>query len=364
MTLLSRYLVAEQLRVLMLTLTALSGVHLAVSILDKLRTFMAHDASAGVFLQFFGLQLPKVVAEIVPFSLLIATVVGLGMLSTRSEITAMQASGVSLLRLILPLLMVGLLVSGFFSWAASGLIPRANALSARVMTQVTHPDSSDFNRAVMTRDRIWFRTRDHTIVGVRTADLSAGVMSGVRILQTDGAGRVVRLTTARRMEFIDNGWVMIDGQMLAEEAGSGQLQMQAFDREVAPITRAPDTLQEVDAPRQQMTSSRLRAYIDRLRSDGYQATPYQVELAQRMAMPFASLMMVLVAIPYGLTRPRSHSLARGIGISLAIGVSFWLLSSLSLALGRAEVLDPLLAAWLPLGIFAAYGTHRILGIQQ
>jgi len=355
--LLARYLTAAQLHMLGLALLALTAIHLVISILDKLRTFIAHGATTTTMMAYFGFGLPATLAEVLPFALLIATVVSLGTLSARSEITAMRAAGVSVFRLVIPLLGVGLACSLLTAWAHWGFIPRTNALAARTMETVTHQGG-----AVFSRDRIWFRTNGRTIFGIRSADMAGGQMWGIRILQTDGQGAVNRLITAQHMSYGEHGWELHRGQVVAD--GPDGLSIRTFDTVQAPLARPPTGLGEIAVPRRELSYRRLSAYIRRLKSDGYDATRYEMDLAQRLAFPFACLIMVLVAIPHGITPPRSHSLARGVGVSLVIGLLFWLLDSLAVALGRVGMLPPLAAAWLPVAVFAAYGAYRMLAIRQ
>jgi lipopolysaccharide export system permease protein len=123
-------------------------------------------------------------------------------------------------------------------------------------------------------------------------------------------------------------------------------------------------LGDVSVPQYELSYKRLGDYIERLKADGYDARDYQMAQAQRLAYPFAAFIMVLMAIPHGLTPPRSHNLSKGIAISLGLALGFWLLYSLSVALGRAGLMPPLAAAWLPLAICAAYGTNRLLAVKQ
>ncbi len=357
MNTLVRYVLSEQFKVLLLTLGTLVGINLAVAVLDKLRRFLAIDADFSTMLQYFALGLPKVTAEVMPFALLIATVVALGGLSARSEITAMRAAGISVVRVVVPLLGLGLLVSLVMAWASLSLVPHANGLAQRVMDRAS-------NQPVMfSRDRMWFKAAENTIFGIRSADPDGTTMWGVRILQTDGNGRITRLTQANKMVFSEGRWQLHQGRHVAAMQDDS-LKLVPFASAPAPLARPPQALGNISVPHNQLSYGRLADYIDRLKADGYATRNYEVELARRIAYPFAAFIMVLVAIPHGITPPRSHNLSKGIGVSLLIATVFWLLYSLSLALGRAALLPPLAAAWLPLAVFAAYGINRLLTVRQ
>jgi len=354
---LTRYVLAEQLRLLALALGGLTAIHFAVGLVDELRGFLTKGVPWSAVAEYYALGTPRIVAEVAPFALLLATVLSLGGLSARSEVVAMRAAGFSVGRTAVPLLGLGLLASLLLAWGGLGFIPRANALAERVLSSAQAGGGS-----VFLRDSVWFRAGQNTIYGIRTADTEAGILWGVRILQTDGAGSVVRLITARRMIYHDGRWDLKDGRVV--QSGDGAPTVRRFETRAAPLGRPPEALGEVAVNADNLSYRRLSRYAARLQADGYDATRYRVELAGRLAFPFACLVIVLVAIPHGLTRPRARGTARGVGVSLLVAVAYWLLQSLSMALGKAAVLPDLAAAWLPVAVFAAYGMYRLLAVRQ
>lgn len=358
MSVVARYVVGEQLRMLALTLGGLTAVQLTAGLVDRLREFLTVGVPWDAVAEHYLLVLPQLVAQVGPFALLLATVLALGGLSARSEVVAMRAAGFSAARTALPLLGVGLLASLVLGWAGLSFIPRANTVAERVLDAARAGGGT----TVFLRDSIWFRAGHDTIYGIRTADTAAGIMWGVRIVQTDGAGGVQRLITARRMVYGNGRWELRDGRVV--QSGPEGPTVRPFERRPSPLTRPPEALGEVTVREANLSYRRLTRYAERLQADGYDATRYRVELAGRLAFPFASLVMVLVAIPHGLTRPRARGMARGVGVSLLLAVTYWLLQSLSMALGKAAVLPPQAAAWLPVAVFAAYGMYRLLSVRQ
>jgi len=358
MSVLARYVAREQLRLLALCLGGLAAVHFVVDMLDNLRGLLARGVPWDAVGEHFLLGIPRIVAEVVPFAFLVATVLALGTLSARSEVIAMRAAGFSVHRIALPLLGIGLLASLVLGWAGLSFVPRANALAERVLTL---PGGGPGN-ALFLRDSIWFRAGHDTVYGVRTSDPAARVLQGVRILETDGDGRVVRLTTARSMVYGKKQWILKDGRVI--EPGGDDVRIVRFDTRPAPLDRPPEALGEVQVREAELSYARLSRYASRLSADGYDATRYKVELAARLSYPFACLVMVLVAIPHGLTSPRGRGIARGLGVSLVVAGAYWLLHSLALALGKTGTLPPQAAAWASVAVFAAYGMYRLLSVRQ
>lgn len=360
MSTLALYLIGAQLRPLLLTLLALTGLVFSLDIMQNMRRMLEQNATTGQMLQYFLLSLPENIVEITPFALLIATVVGLGGLSGRSEITAMRAAGISVLKLVVPMLGVGLAVSVLLVWVSLSAVPHAAAMSERIMAHLLYPE--DGGDALFTYDRVWLRNGPNTFYGIRTADPSAGTLWGIRIIERNDRGGVATLTTAERMVWEDDAWHLENAQIFRETPAGPTLTH--HDRAPTPFARAPAALGEVGLQPEALGHSRLKRYIRRLKADGHDASPYQMEMARRLAFPFTALIMVLVAIPHGLSRPRTHTTAKGVGTCLIIALCYWILYSLALALGRADLLSATWAAWLPVAVFAAYGTHRLLSIPE
>jgi lipopolysaccharide export LptBFGC system permease protein LptF len=95
-----------------------------------------------------------------------------------------------------------------------------------------------------------------------------------------------------------------------------------------------------------MTVAELRRYIDELRDSGFNVVPSMVELQRKLAFPFVTVVMTLIALPFGVTMGRRGALY-GIGLAIVLALGYWLLFSVFLAIGRTGLLSPVLAAWTP-----------------
>ncbi len=72
--------------------------------------------------------------------------------------------------------------------------------------------------------------------------------------------------------------------------------------------------------------------------------------------------MVIIGFPFALKSPRSGA-AFGVGLSVFIGLTYWILLQLGIALGHAQIFPPGLAAWIPNIMFACAGWYFILSTR-
>jgi lipopolysaccharide export LptBFGC system permease protein LptF len=111
-----------------------------------------------------------------------------------------------------------------------------------------------------------------------------------------------------------------------------------------------------------MNYAELREYIDRLGESGFSTAEHEVELYRKMAFPFVTLVMTLIAVPFGVTAGRRGALY-GIGIAIVLAVAYLLVSSLFLAFGAAELLPAMLAAWATNILFATAALTLVFTVR-
>lgn len=112
----------------------------------------------------------------------------------------------------------------------------------------------------------------------------------------------------------------------------------------------------------EMSFSELYEYVHRLKSSGYHAARYEVDLHDKLAFPFSSLVMVLIATPLSLLRVRSGGAGRGITLTVLIAFAYWSVMSIGMTLGRSGAVPPALSAWFANILFisaSAFILHRM-----
>ena len=108
----------------------------------------------------------------------------------------------------------------------------------------------------------------------------------------------------------------------------------------------------------------LNSYCKKLRKGGYDPTRYLAQMHSRISLPFSSLIMAFLGIPFALRGGRSSGIALGIAISLAIGFSYFIINSTLLSFGQAGVISPIISAWAANSIFASLGVWLAMTINR
>jgi lipopolysaccharide export system permease protein len=341
-TLISRYLLRTFSRTFALALSAFVGLYLLVDFFEKIDDFIEHSAPAALYLGYFLNKVPLIATQVVPLACLLAVFTTLGSFSRHNELTALHSSGVSLLRITTPLLTATLLIAIFSLLVSEYVVPD----TIRRANIILNSSVKGKPAVVFKRDKIWLRD-GRNIVNIRVATPENATLQGVSIFQFDGRFGLRSRTDAARATYREGHWLASDLLWRRFDPATGAItktetRKQAFLR----LNIAPEDFQVPGGKRNEDLNFRdLKTLARKLRRDGFDPTRFLVDMHSRIAAPFACVIMGFLGIPFALSKGRKSSLALGIGISVAIGVVFFILQATLLAFGYSAVLPPMVAAW-------------------
>jgi lipopolysaccharide export LptBFGC system permease protein LptF len=112
----------------------------------------------------------------------------------------------------------------------------------------------------------------------------------------------------------------------------------------------------------EMTYTELREYVRRLGASGFNVAEQAVNLQHKLAFPAVTIVMTLLAIPFGVTTGKKGALY-GIGLAAVLAGAYFLLLTIFMAIGAAGVLPPALAAWGPNILFGSGALFLMLTVR-
>jgi len=110
MRIIQRYVLKEYLKLFALCLSATVGLYLIVDILEKLNTLLHYQAPVGLAVSYFLFKIPMIIYPMIPVTVLLSTLLTLGMMARHNEITVLRASDISLLKILAPMFKVSLIL--------------------------------------------------------------------------------------------------------------------------------------------------------------------------------------------------------------------------------------------------------------
>jgi len=357
---LQRYVLREYLKIFGLTLSGMILIYIVVLFLQKMDVIINNRAPFYLMFVYLLYKIPEVIFQwTLPYAVLLATLLVLGMLSRHSEITAMKAGGVSLYRITFPLLVLALLISLFSFLGNEYLVPFSNQRAQYLMSVEVRkePPTSFFKNY-----KIWFHS-GRRIFNIQLLDTEKKMLKGFTLYQFDNHFRCIQRIDAREAQWVNGTWWLYDGA-IRDFDESGSIRTTSFEKAEYAIPEDWEAFQTIERQSEEMSYTELRAYIQKIQSAGYDATRYLVDLYAKYSYPLLNLIMVLIGIPFALKTGRSGGAALSIGVSVMIGFAYGVTFYVFLLFGKSGVLPPLVSSWTPTLLFGLAGIFTLMSIRQ
>ena len=350
-----RYLIREYLTFVALGLAVAAVLFVVVDLLQTLDRYLRIKPPFLYIAEHFAYRVPAALHDALPAIVLVATIFLYLTLSKHHELTALKAAGVSLYRVSVPIVGLGVAVAigaGLFQeLVLPGLNERGEEVD-RVKIRGQAP------RHLQSRLRLWMRSSDSRFYRVELLHPGTNDMYGVTILEMDREFRLLERLDARRAHWTPAGWELSEGAF-RELGADGKVQTVPFVWTALDAKEEIDDFIRIQKPVTSMSYLELKDYVAQLEAAGFQVRKYLVELYSRLSFPLVNLVMVLVAIPFALQSPRGGRLF-GVGLALAILAGYLVVHYVALAFARADLLPPFLAAWTANIIFLGIGVSLLL----
>jgi LPS export ABC transporter permease LptG/LPS export ABC transporter permease LptF len=338
--LIDRYISRAYVRIAGLSFVALLGLFYISTFIDRSDKIFKGDATFGTVLTLILYLTPQFVYFIIPIAALISVLVTFGMLARTSELTVLKACGVSLYRASLSVVLMSLAFSTAIFGLEQRLLARANRQAEIVDAKIKNRNP----RVFTARNRRWVIGREGDIYNYAVFDPERRNLSGLTVYRPSDQWALASAIHTERAAYQGGRWEAINASVVDYRLDPPA--RSTFATYPLPSLEPPDYFESEQPVAEMMTVGELRRYVDELSASGLNVTPLAVELQHKLAFPFVTLVMTLLAVPFGVTTGRRGALY-GIGLGIVIALSYWIMMSLFVALGRGGLLVPWLAAWAP-----------------
>src|SRR5271163_5362020 len=306
---------------------------------------------------------PSMIYTITPLSVLLAVLVTFGTMHRNNELTAMKATGISLYRVALPVLVIALIVAGMLFAFNETYVPTANRRQEALRSVIKGKPAQTFFRP----DQKWMFGRQEPgqpdrifyyqffdPVNDRFANLTDFEMNPA----TFTLSRRIFAETARWEPQVQQ-WIFESGWVRTFKGDSAK-DYEPFEVSTFPgISERPQYFKKESLQSQEMDFPQLRRYIRDLSQSGFDTMPLRVQLNKKLAYPLITLVMAVLAIPFALTMGRRGSLT-GIAAAIGLAVTYWVIAAIFEAMGNVNMLPAVLAAWSPDVLFGLVGSYLLL----
>ena len=353
-----RYLLKQFLKIFSLSVLAFVAIYIVVDTFEEIDNFIDHDASLPHIVAYYIFSLPFILTYIIPVALLLGTVFSIGILARRNEITAFIASGVSLVRVALPIMLLALLVSVGSTVFNDVVVTKANR---------KHKDIKLHDIEGRTRSNPNLKENFHYLGEDGFVYLASRYNHENRtlydvVLQQFDENTLIRRIDAKRAVWKSGAWHFTSGFDRVFDARNERVK--AFDKLTMPeLKEDPLSFAKEQVEQDNMNVWELSSYIDKVRKSGGSTERYQTDLYFKFSYPLAGSIFVLIGIAFA-SGKRKQSIATGFGVSLLISFLYYGVLRVGQTLGYNGVVPPLLAAQLGNLVFLVIGVGLLTRANQ
>jgi LPS export ABC transporter permease LptG len=360
---LDQYVVLEFLNMFGLVLVGFVLLMLVFTVFDLLSDILRNRISFTIVGDYLINLTPLMVYKLAPLAVLIAVLVTFGVLNRNSEIIAMKATGISLYRLVVPIVAIAAILAVSLFLFDEFYLPQANkrqdalrnVIKGKPAQTVTHPEQN----WIFGQPRPGEPGR---IFYYRFFDADLNEFGNISVFEFDPSTFALtrRIFAAKAVWdggtsswHFQNGWQNdIQGDHTSSYRG---FTLTSFPE----IHEDPGYFNKESLQAQQMNFGQLDRYIGDLRQSGFDTMKLRVALWQKLAYPLIAVVMAVLAIPFALSMGRRGSLT-GIAVAIGVALTYFVVDNLFGALGNVNYLPAALAAWSSDILFGLVGGYLLL----
>ena len=361
---LDEYVMSSFLRDFVLVLCTLTVLFLIFTFFELIGDIIKYRTPLVTVGEYLFNLIPFVLYNVTPVCSLIAVLITFGALNRTSEMTAMKAIGVSLYRIVAPVILMAALLSAALFAFDEGYLPTANRRQEALLSTIKGKPAQTFLRP----DRKWMSGQASSsgdpqrIFYYQFFDPDRGLFANLNVFEFQpGSFTLSRriFASSAHWDATAHHWVLENGWQRTF-AGDAVSSYGTFAQQVFPeIHEQPGYFKKEDRQSQEMSYNELSAYIRDLKQSGFDTMRLRVQLQRKIAYPLITLVMAILAIPFSVSAGRRGSIA-GIGAAIGLAIAYWVIAGIFENLGNVNSLPAVLAAWSPDLLFAMAGTYLLL----
>ncbi|NET47665.1 MAG: YjgP/YjgQ family permease [Merismopedia sp. SIO2A8] len=354
-----RYIILELIPPFLFGVGAFTSLGVSVGALFELiRRVSEYGLPLGLAVRIFMLKMPEFISYSFPMSVLLSALMTYSRFSSDSELVALKGCGIKISRIILPAILLSLCVTGIAFTFNELIVPIANYRATVIWNDVLGRDQlpafqeenilyQEYEEDVPQPDG---STEDVLSRLFYARRFDGQVMYGLTILDFTQE-RLSQIISAQSAQW--NGrqgrWDFFDGAIYLVSADGSYGNILKFEQQQLQLPRTPLDLaasQKRDADEMNLVESWERVRILRQKGSRSRLRRLLIRIHQKYSLPFACLVFGLTGAVLG-SRLRRTGRAISFAISVLIIFGYYLLYSICSALAHAQVLSPLVSAWIP-----------------
>ena len=339
-------------------------VSFIVDIFENLNRFIDNEVTNDILIDYYIASLPEMISVTIPVTCLVASVFTYGMMVQRKEWLVFKSSGLSLYRLALPILFVGLFMSIGSFYFENNIVIKNNKIKNEIKDNHLKKNRNKAKDKSIYENVYLQKNQNYLIAVEQYNDINQTIVNLNFIELSDG--KMIRRIDSKKSTWkpLEEKWKIRD-YSIREFDNSGSEKMIATSKQdsLLNLNFTPEDINQTGNSSEEISYNQLKNQIITLKNNGVNTVKWEVDLHYKIAYSFISLIIIFCGIPLSVFRSNT-TLAFGGGLSLATIFAYIVLLKFGQSLGYAGSLSPFLAAWFSNIIIIIIGTRLMLNARK
>ena len=345
MLILDRYIAKTIVSITVLVMFVLLALFSFSTLVNELEDVGQGDYTIWIAMQYVLLSLPRMAYQLFPSVALLGSMIGLGILASNSELLVLRAAGVSLGRIVMAVMKIGVVIALMAIILGEFIAPPAERYAQNMRTEALSDKRVDAKAGFWVRD-------GENFVHVREV-YADGSLGQITIYKINESLHLQELTRAKQARYEDGAWVL--DALQQSQISWQQIKTENVSSERRQRLLNPEMLDVVAIEPEFLTTLGLYHYIQFLQDNNLEANRYQLAFWKKIVSPVATAVMVFLAIPFIFGPLRTVPIGQRVLVGTLVGIGFHMSNEILGFLGLMYNMNPVLCTVLPTTMFFMIG---------
>lgn len=339
------------------SLLAVAALLQLFDLLNNARQLLSRGGTISDLATYAVLRLPATLEQALPIAMLIGALATLLALARSNEIVVLRSSGMTIYRIFLICLPTAIATATIHFVLVDTITPVSERRFSSWWASFDSAAATSADRAAF-----WLRSPD-AIMRIEGFSDGGRALIGIKVVQLSDKGLVTGWTDADTAHLTSEGWIFRSSRTMTV-LEHGAVAIQEEERRRWPSALDPASIVEVTTPAESRSTAQLRQILQGAWAGGSGTNYYLTRLYRSYALPLASLLMLLLALPAAYMSRRRGDAGRYLGLGFGLGMGYLIIDGLLAALGSAGALPPVVAAWSAPTLLALIGMSVVLHHEE
>jgi lipopolysaccharide export system permease protein len=358
--LIDRYVLKQFILNVLFGLLTFICIFVVVDLMENVDSFIDSGIHTGMIIQYYIFFVPEIIKLMLPVSMLLSSLFTTGRLSSFNELTAIKSSGMSVYRFLIPFIIVAFIISLFAIYFNGWVVPYTNKKKFQI-------DRINMHRKIeyVTKDNLFLQDNSNTLLCLGFFDdvNNTAIKISIQNFADTNLSEMISRYDADQMQWIANDARWLLSKVTCRMFQDNKEKMVFYDTISVKLNFKPEQILKEQQKPDEMNYYELGDFISSKKRSGYDVSKWMVEYYSKISFPFASVIVVLFGIPFGINKKRS-GVSVQFGVSLLVCFIYLVFMKISQVFGYNGDLNPLLTAWLANILFFTAAIINLIRIKK